>query len=82
VDRRSPDTGNNLSGCDNNANDWQEASASSWFAATSLHDKDAIKSNMIEATSIIVADTDQNDSAGITYAGHGTWVPVEDDDEM
>jgi hypothetical protein len=77
-----PGTGNDLSGCVNDANDWREALEPRGFEATSYLDKEATKSNMFEAISKIVADTGRDDIAVITYSGHGTWVPDEDDDEV
>ena len=76
-----PGTGSDLSGCVNDANDWREALEQRGFQATSLLDDEAKKSDMVEAISKIVADTGKDDIAVITYSGHGTWVPDEDDDE-
>ncbi|MFX0194738.1 MAG: caspase domain-containing protein [Candidatus Hodarchaeota archaeon] len=77
-----PGTGSDLSGCVNDANDWKETLEARGFQATSLHDGEASKSNMIEAISKIVGDTGRDDIAVITYSGHGTWVPDEDSDEV
>lgn len=77
-----PGTGNDLSGCVNDANDWRETLEGRGFAVTSLTDGAASKSNMIEAISKIVGDTGKDDISVITYSGHGTWVPDEDDDEV
>lgn len=77
-----PGTGNDLSGCVNDANDWKRTMEDSGFETTSLLDGQATKSNMHEAISKIVGDTGRDDIAVITYSGHGTWVPDEDDDEV
>jgi metacaspase-1 len=77
-----PGTGNDLSGCVNDANDWREAMEARGFKATSVVDGEATKSNMIDAISKIIGDTGNKDIAVITYSGHGTWVPDEDDDEV
>jgi len=77
-----PGTNNDLSGCVNDANDWREALEARDFQATSLLDGEATKSNMQEAISKITKDTGRDDIAVITYSGHGTWVPDEDDDEV
>jgi hypothetical protein len=77
-----PGTGNDLSGCVNDANDWRETLEARHFQATSFLDGQATKSNMHEAISKIVGDTGRDDIAVITYSGHGTWVPDEDDDEV
>jgi hypothetical protein len=76
-----PGTGSDLSGCVNDANDWREYLESLDYKATSYLDGEATKSNMHEAISRIVGDTDRDDIAVITYSGHGTWVPDEDGDE-
>lgn len=77
-----PGTGSDLSGCVNDANDWRETLEARGFQTTSLLDSEASKSNMVEAISKIVGDTGRDDIAVITYSGHGTWVPDEDDDEV
>ena len=76
-----PGTGNDLSGCVNDANDWRMALEARDFEATSILDNNATKSNMQEAILKIVHDTGRDDIAVITYSGHGTWVPDEDEDE-
>lgn len=76
-----PGTNSDLSGCVNDANDWEDTMAGRGFETTSLLDGDAIKDNMVEAIEKIVKDTGRDDIAVITYSGHGTWVPDEDGDE-
>lgn len=76
-----PGTGNDLSGCVNDANDWQVTMEARGFHTTKVLDAEATKSNMQEAISTIVDDTGRDDIAVITYSGHGTWVPDEDGDE-
>jgi uncharacterized caspase-like protein len=77
-----PGTGSDLSGCINDANDWRATLEAHDFKASSLLDAEATKSNIHEAISKIVADTGRDDIAVITYSGHGTWVPDENDDEV
>lgn len=77
-----PGTGSDLSGCVNDANDWKENLEARGFQTIALLDGEASKSNMVEAISKIVGDTGCDDIAVITYSGHGTWVPDEDDDEV
>jgi len=76
-----PGTQNDLSGCVNDANDWEEALKQHGFQTVSIVDGQAKKSNMVEAISKIVSDTGKDDIAVITYSGHGTWVADEDGDE-
>ncbi|HGZ69864.1 MAG TPA: caspase family protein, partial [Nitratifractor sp.] len=77
-----PDTGSDLSGCVNDANDWRLELEARGFVAESLLDGEAKKGAMVEAISKIVADTGRDDIAVITYSGHGTWVPDKDGDEV
>ena len=77
-----PGTNSDLSGCVNDANDWRETMEARGFKATSLFDGEATKGKMHEAISKIVGDTGRDDITVITYSGHGTWVPDEDDDEV
>jgi hypothetical protein len=42
-----PGIGNDLSVCENDSNDWWEALRFRGFKATSMHDKDVTKSNII-----------------------------------
>jgi len=74
-----PGTGSDLSGCVNDANDWEKALNQRGFQTVSLLDAAAKKSDMVKAISKIITDTGKNDIAVITYSGHGTWVPDEAD---
>jgi hypothetical protein len=77
-----PGTGSDLSGCVNDANDWREALDARNFQTTMLLDGQATKSSMVEAIKKIVGDTGPKDIAVITYSGHGTWKPDDDNDEV
>lgn len=77
-----PGTNMDLSGCVNDANDWKTALKARGFETGILLDSDAVKQNMVESIKKIVSDTGRDDIAVITYSGHGTWVPDEDDDEV
>ena len=76
-----PGTGSDLSGCVNDANDWKNALETRGFQTHSLLDAQAKKVAILNALSSIVEETGRNDIAVITYSGHGTWVPDENDDE-
>ncbi len=76
-----PGTGNDLSGCVNDANDWEATLAGRGFETTSLLDAQATKIQMVEAITRLVESTGRDDIGVITYSGHGTWVPDEDSDE-
>ncbi len=76
-----PGTSNDLSGCVNDANDWLKALDERGFSTGLMLDAEATKSSMQEAIARIVDETGQNDIGVITYSGHGTWIPDEDNDE-
>ncbi len=76
-----PGTNNDLSGCVNDANDWKDALEERGFETVTLLDAEAKKEDMVAAITKIVEDTTKDDIAVITYSGHGTWIPDEDDDE-
>ena len=76
-----PGTGSDLSGCVNDANDWEAALNTRGFETTLLLDEQAKKRDMVEAISNIVSKTKKDDIAVITYSGHGTWIADEDGDE-
>ena len=76
-----PGTGNDLNGCINDANDWQEALEARGFKTTMMLDAMATKSNMRQAFIDIVSETGRDDISVITFSGHGTWVPDENGDE-
>jgi len=76
-----PGTGNDLSGCVNDANDWQNALGDRGFDTSIILDSEATKARMIEEITKIVDETGRDDIAVITYSGHGTWTPDEDGDE-
>ncbi len=76
-----PGTGNDLSGCVNDARDWEAALARRDFQTASITDAQATKANMVEAIQKLVDETGRDDISVLTYSGHGTWVPDTDDDE-
>src|SRR5688572_29776008 len=70
-----PGTGNDLSGCVNDANDWAKVLSARGFAVKKLIDKQATKKNMADAMRAAVAQASQGDSVVIQYSGHGSYVP-------
>jgi hypothetical protein len=76
-----PGTYQDLSGCVNDANDWQAELEKRGFDVTSLLDSAATKQNMKDAIRGMVDATGASDILVITYSGHGTWVPDADGDE-
>lgn len=77
-----PGTGMDLSGCVNDAIDWQKSLFARGFAdQIMLVDSAATKKGMMDALAKIVQQTGSNDISIITNSGHGTWVPDRDGDE-
>ena len=77
-----PETDNNLDGCVNDANDWQEELEKRGFQTEKLLDSQATKEAIISHIEELVAKTRRDDIAVITYSGHGTWIVDEDGDEI
>jgi len=77
-----PGVGSDLSGCVNDATDWQEALFERGFKDQHVMvDSKATKANMVAAIKEMVNKTEASDIGVITYSGHGTWVPDVDGDE-
>lgn len=76
-----PGTNSDLYGCANDAQDWAELLSERGFEVTTLLDRDATKANMASTMSELVRVAGYGDLVVITYSGHGTWVPDQDNDE-
>lgn len=76
-----PGTNSDLAGCVNDAQDWADLLRSRGFDATTLFDADATKANIINAMQALIGSTSYGETAIITYSGHGTWIPDENNDE-
>ena len=72
-----PGTGNDLSGCINDANDWREAIEIRGFEGTSLLDGEASKSNMVEATSKIEPELGDAGAFVALFRVHGPFLSNE-----
>lgn len=76
-----PGTGADLSGCVNDVNDWKQALTQRGFAVTTLLDREATKSNMVEAMTKLMRDAGAGDTVVLQYSGHGSYVADLDGDE-
>lgn len=76
-----PGTGADLSGCVNDAYDWDAFLTSRGYAVTTVVDADATRGNIVRALTTLVAGTGYQDSLVFTFSGHGTWVPDRNGDE-
>jgi hypothetical protein len=76
-----PGTDSDLSGCVNDAKDWQEVLDSRGFKTDVLLDGDATWQNMTDAIREGVQTAEDGDLVVIEYSGHGSYVPDVDGDE-
>lgn len=76
-----PGTENDLSGCVNDANDWAKELKGRGFDVKLLLDAVATKAAMISEMRKVIAAAKSKDVVVITFSGHGTWQPDDDDDE-
>ena len=76
-----PGTGSDLSGCVNDAKDWQAALQNRGFSVDLLLDSQATKQTMSDQIRILVKEARPQDLVVITYSGHGSWIPDLDSDE-
>lgn len=77
-----PGTGNDLSGCVNDAKDWKAELERRGYAVTLLLDGQATRAKMGEELVRLVQDASAGDSLVFTYSGHGSWLPDDDSDEV
>lgn len=76
-----PGTQNDLSGCVNDANDWEAELTSRGFTIEKMLDEQANKAAMTKAIGKLISSAKKGDTVAITYSGHGTWVPDSSGDE-
>ncbi len=76
-----PGTSAQLSGCVNDAKDWEAALAALGFKCALVLDEFASKARIVAALTDFVSQTGYRDRLIVTYSGHGTWVPDADGDE-
>lgn len=76
-----PGTGNDLSGCVNDANDWRSELELRDFDVTMMLDSNATKANILDELRRNVSYLGYRDTLVVCYSGHGSWVPDQDYDE-
>lgn len=76
-----PGSSNDLSGCVNDALDWQKLLQDNGYWTTRLLDEMATKQQVVTELSRMVEDARFGDRIVFTYSGHGSWVPDGDGDE-
>lgn len=74
-------TNNALRGCINDAKDWQAYFAPHLKSDAMLLEQTATKANIIAEMSKVLAKLTANDTAIITFSGHGTHIPDQSGDE-
>ena len=70
-----------LSGCVNDALDWQSELTSRGFAVRMLLDRDATKANIVSTFREEVRQLTEDGLLVLTFSGHGSFVPDENGDE-
>ncbi len=76
-----PGTGNDLSGCVNDAKDWAAALKERGFRVEKMFNRNATGKAIKQEISAILEGARSGDSIVIQYSGHGSFVPDEDGDE-
>jgi hypothetical protein len=76
-----PGTHMDLSGCVNDAQDWAAVLQQRGYAVSALLDAQATKAAMVQAMTSLIGGAAGGDRLVITYSGHGTYQPDQDDDE-
>jgi hypothetical protein len=76
-----PGTDMDLSGCVNDANDWAQELTGRGFVVERLLDAQADKAGMVHSIRTLVGGADRGDVIVITFSGHGTYAPDDNDEE-
>lgn len=76
-----PGAASDLSGCVNDAHDWQETLLKQGYDVRVLLDAEATKANLVAAISERLSRLGVGDRFVFTFSGHGTWLPDTDGDE-
>jgi hypothetical protein len=78
-----PESSNDLNGCVNDANDWQDLLKSKFDFQnnTLLLDEQATKHNVLNNLQKLISNLGDGDVGVFTFSGHGTWVYDNDSDE-
>lgn len=76
-----PGSQNDLSGCVNDARDWQDLLTKAGYTASTLIDSEATKAAVVQLLEGLVHEARFGDRIVFTYSGHGSWVPDADGDE-
>jgi hypothetical protein len=76
-----PGTGQDLSGCVNDALDWVAELKTRGYGVCQLLDAQATRAEMVRQLNELVQGAADGDDLVFTYSGHGSWLPDEDGDE-
>ena len=77
-----PGDGNDLSGCINDALDWDALLRSRGYNVTTLLDENASKDAIVSFLRVQIETMKYRDRFVFTFSGHGTWTPDLDGDEI
>lgn len=76
-----PGVSNDLKGCVNDANDWENLLLFAGFSIEKILDKQATRQNILNALDNLVTSATAGDEIIFTYSGHGTSVTDKSGDE-
>jgi metacaspase-1 len=76
-----PGSSMDLSGCVNDAKDWQAVLEGRGYTVQRLHDAEATKARVTDALKTLIGRAAADDSLVFTFSGHGSWLPDDDRDE-
>ncbi len=76
-----PGSNMDLSGCVNDAMDWQALLESRGYTVTRLLDAEATRAAMMEQLQALIGTAADGDSLVFTFSGHGSWLPDDNSDE-
>jgi metacaspase-1 len=76
-----PGTNSDLTGCVNDANDWEAELKSRGYTVTKLLDSKATRQAIVDALNQLVTSGISGDSLVFTFSGHGSWLPDDGGDE-
>ena len=76
-----PGSNIDLTGCVNDAKDWQALLEQRGYTVETLHDDEATRARIVEALKDVIGQAAPGDSIVFTFAGHGSWLTDGDRDE-
>jgi hypothetical protein len=76
-----PESNLDLTGCVNDAGDWQQVLEARGYHVQTLLDADATRARLLAALGALVSKASHGDTLVFTFSGHGSWLPDASRDE-